>query len=181
MIELLKENPPDIFEQVRDLSLSGAKVHPVVCSAIMQTSGFTGRANNVWKYSEINKYLCKATPSPVPSTCIIEEKTNIGSDSLVGESVEVKERCSIKRSILGNHVKVGKQCKISNSVIKDHAVIEDGYLKLISVKLDSCVVCYNAKVSKKSDLKDCEVAAKFVVPPETKGVSEQFVKLMEDE
>ena len=49
------------------------------------------------------------------------------------------------------------------------------------MKLDSCVVCFNAKVSKKSELKDCEVAAKYVVPPDTKSVGEQFVKLMEDE
>ena len=123
---MLKDSPSDVFEKVRDLSLSGIKIDPVVCRAVIQTSGFSGRANNVWKYSEINKYLCKVTPSPVPSTCVIEEKVNIGSDSLVGESVEIKERCSIKRSVLGNHVKVGKQCKISNSVIMDHAIIEDG-------------------------------------------------------
>lgn len=52
----------------------------------------------------------------------------------------------------------------------DYVVIEDG------VKLESCVVCSNAKISEKSVLKDCDVGAWFVVEKDTTGKQEQFVK-----
>jgi translation initiation factor eIF-2B subunit gamma len=125
--ELLNDYPADIFESARLLTISGQrKQSKVTCSAVVHRGGFTARANNVWKYAEINRYLCKANPNIAASTSSISEKTQIGSDSMVGESSCIGERCSIKRSIIGNHVKIGNNCKITNSILMDHVVIEDG-------------------------------------------------------
>jgi translation initiation factor eIF-2B subunit gamma len=99
----------------------------VVCTALVHRKGFTARANTVWTYAEINRTLCRINPQTIPETSTIDPKTQVGSDSLIGDGVSILERCSIKRSVIGNHVKIGKNCKISNSIIMDYVVIEDGF------------------------------------------------------
>ncbi|KAJ3275482.1 hypothetical protein HDV01_000309 [Terramyces sp. JEL0728] len=127
-IEALQdEHSQDIFAKARLLSLSGNRApSKVSCTAVCYLQGFTARANTVWSYSEINRTLAKNTPSNVPQATEISLKTQIGNDSLIGESTRIDERCSVKRSVIGNHVKIGKNCKINNSVIMDYVSIEDG-------------------------------------------------------
>ncbi|KAJ3314863.1 hypothetical protein HDV04_005284 [Boothiomyces sp. JEL0838] len=175
-IEALQdENSQDIFAKARLLSLSGNRSpSKVSCTAVCHLQGFTARANTVWSYSEINRTLAKNTPSTVPQATEISPKTQVGSDSLIGESTRIDERCSVKRSVIGNHVKIGKNCKISNSVIMDYVNIEDG------VKLDNCVVCQSAKILTKSELKDCEVSGKYVVDKETRAKGEHLVKNIDE-
>ena len=48
-------------------------------------------------------------------------------DSLVGGSVHVGERCSIKRSIVGAHCSIGSNVKLTNVVLMDHVTVHDGY------------------------------------------------------
>jgi hypothetical protein len=48
----------------------------------------------------------------------------------------------------------------------------------ISVKLESSIICHGAKVSSRSELKDCEVAGQFVVPPDTHAKNEHLIKFM---
>lgn len=164
--EIQKESPADLFEKARELSVSGKKTLPKVqCTAVVYREGFSARANTVWNYSEINRTLCRMQPQPVPSTSTVDSKTQVGSDSLVGDGCVIQERCSIKRSVIGNHVSIGANCKISNSIIMDYVTIEDGYSILTSVKLDSCVVCDGAKVGSKTALKECEISGHFLVPP----------------
>lgn len=55
------------------------------------------------------------------------------------------------------------------------------YICNFSVKLDNTIVCKGAKVSTKSELKDCEVAAEYVVAPETHAKGEHLIKFMVDE
>jgi hypothetical protein len=55
------------------------------------------------------------------------------------------------------------------------------YFLMDSVKLDNTIVCKGGKVSTKSELKDCEVAAGYVVLPETHAKGEHLIKFMVDE
>ncbi|KAJ3328577.1 hypothetical protein HDU91_004072 [Kappamyces sp. JEL0680] len=110
-----------------------------------------------------------------PETSEVAQGTQVGTDSLLGESTVVAAKTSVKRTVVGNHVKIGKHCKIINCVIMDYAIIEDG------VKLESSIVCRGAKVSARSELKDCEVAGQFVVPPDTHAKGEQLIKFMSED
>jgi translation initiation factor eIF-2B subunit gamma len=131
-VELQDEYQPDLFHKARLLSVGGTKRSGVVvCSALVYRKGFTARANTVWSYSEINRALCRINPQPIPPTSVVDPKTQIGMDSLIGDGVSILERCSVKRSIIGNHVKIGKNCKITNSIVMDYVVVEDGYVLLI--------------------------------------------------
>jgi translation initiation factor eIF-2B subunit gamma len=91
----------------------------------------------------------------------VSARTVIGSDSMLGESSTVDDKCSIKKSVIGTHCTIGErvsvcegergeretihthththtQCKITNSVIMDHVTIKAG--SVISVR---CVAWFS--------------------------------------
>ncbi|KAJ3320888.1 hypothetical protein HDV06_004784 [Boothiomyces sp. JEL0866] len=158
---LQDEHNQDIFAKARLLSLSGNRSpSKVSCTAVCHLHGFTARANTVWSYSEINRTLAKNTPSTVPQATEISTKTQVGSDSLIGESTRIDERCSVKRS-----------ARIAKSATQSSWII---------VKLDSCVVCQSAKILSKAELKDCEISGKYVVERETRAKGEHLVKNIDE-
>ena len=72
--------------------------------------------------------VLKDLPLSAPDPHLIDPKSTVSVDSLVGPSTKVAERTSIKKSIVGRHCVVGKNVKITNSVLMDHCAIEDGYV-----------------------------------------------------
>src|SRR5271170_7073366 len=97
------------------------------------------------------------TATRISPSAEISSKTQVGTDSLVADSTRIDERCSVKRSAIGAHCVIGRNVKISSSVIMDHVEIKD------DVKLDGCIVCNNARILERSQLKDCEVGGGYVV------------------
>ncbi|KAI8922844.1 trimeric LpxA-like protein, partial [Entophlyctis helioformis] len=146
-----------------------AASHGIFCNALVYRSGFTARANTVWSYSEVNRHMAR-----VPASAVINPKTQVGGDSLVGEGSMIDERSSVKKSIIGNHCTVGKNVKITNSIIMDYVNIED------NVKLEGCVVCSNAKIGERAQLKDCEVSAEKIVAADTVGKNETYVDYLSE-
>lgn len=57
---------------------------------------------------------------------LIDHKAQISADSIVGESTQISERTTIKRSVIGRHCTIGKMVKITGCVLLDHCVVEDG-------------------------------------------------------
>ncbi|CAG8453196.1 5861_t:CDS:2 [Paraglomus brasilianum] len=141
------------------------------CQLYIYKGNFCCRSNTIPRYYELNRHMTKSTTDTrVAATAIVNQKTQVGSDSLVGEETKIDERTSIKRSTVGSHCTIGKNVKITNSIIMDNVVIED------NVKLDVCIVCNNARIMEKSILKDCEVGAGYVVEAETQTKNEQLVE-----
>ncbi|KAI9104689.1 nucleotide-diphospho-sugar transferase [Phlyctochytrium arcticum] len=145
----------------------------VVCAAVIARDSFCARANTVWAYGELNKQLAKNLPDKNNMGSggdLRAKQTQIGPDSMVGESTQLGDRCSIRRSVIGKHCTLGKNIKIVNCVIMDYVVLED------NVKLDGCIISQHAKILEKVQLKDCEVGPKYIVDKETVGKGEQFTE-----
>lgn len=68
----------------------------------------------------------------VAETAEVTQKSQVGSDSLVGEYTKIAEKSSVKRSIIGAHCVIGKNVKIANSIIMDHVVLEDSYVFVVT-------------------------------------------------
>jgi translation initiation factor eIF-2B subunit gamma len=169
----------DVIDEQIALSLSTTQLpvdttRPIVrCRAYIVSGNHVviGRANTIPAYCELNRHLTKATNTSVVrvhASAEIDSKTQIGPDSMIGESTRMEERCSVKRSIIGAHCQIGKQVKIVNSIIMDGVSIGD------NVKLDGCVVCQQAKILERSNLKDTVIGAQVIVPAETTARNEQF-------
>jgi translation initiation factor eIF-2B subunit gamma len=79
--------------------------------------------------SKIFQILAGTTYSPPADPkdrSLIDQKAQISTDSIIGESTQISERTSIKKSVIGRHCIIGRMVKISGSVILDHCVIEEG-------------------------------------------------------
>ncbi|KAJ2803339.1 Translation initiation factor eIF-2B subunit gamma [Coemansia helicoidea] len=127
--------------------------------AYVRRGGIVGRANQIPQYCDLNSIVSRMmTGARTASSAKLALQTQVGSDSLVGVSSQLGERCSVKRSVVGAHCVIGKDVKIVNSVIMDHVTIGDG------VKLESCVVCKLASIGGNAQLKSCEVGASMTVP-----------------
>lgn len=50
----------------------------------------------------------------------------VGGDSLVGNSVQLAERASVKRSTIGHHCCIGDKSKIINSILMDYVTVGEG-------------------------------------------------------
>jgi translation initiation factor eIF-2B subunit gamma len=114
-IQALVDSNADLFSDAKEFSLSSSPTlkhdSPVVCRAIVYKSGFSARANTVWSYGEINRAMIKNAANIKPETTEVAPGSQVGNDSLLGESSSVAAKTSVKRSVIGNHVKIGKHCK----------------------------------------------------------------------
>ncbi|RHZ81079.1 hypothetical protein Glove_123g40 [Diversispora epigaea] len=151
-----------------------SKSSPVRCQIYIYRTGFCSRGNTIPKYCDLNRHLSKASNelniSRISPSAEIRTRTQVGSDSLIGDDTKIDERTPIKRSTIGAHCIIGKNSKISNSIIMDHVIIED------NVKIDGCTICNGAKIMEKSQLKDCIVGGGFIVESETQAKNEQLVE-----
>jgi translation initiation factor eIF-2B subunit gamma len=69
---------PDLFEKARMISLGGKNyLQEVACGAVIYNKGLNCRSNTIRNYSELNRAICKNTPSSVPSTCDIHQRTTV--------------------------------------------------------------------------------------------------------
>ena len=106
------------------------------CYAYVLNYGFCGRASTLVSYGELNRQVARgqlqdylATRPSVAISLTPEAaavlKTQVGPDSLLGDSVKIQEKASIKKSIIAQHCSIGKAARIINSILMDHVSIED--------------------------------------------------------
>ncbi|KAJ1762720.1 Translation initiation factor eIF-2B subunit gamma [Coemansia sp. RSA 518] len=128
----------------------------------VRRGGIIGRANEIPRYCDLNSVVARiSTGARTDGSAILAQQTQVGAESMVGASTQLRERCSVKRSVVGAHCNIGKDVKIVNSVIMDHVTIGDG------VKLESCIVCKLASVGNNAQLKGCEVGPRVAVPDDS--------------
>ncbi|EIM83137.1 UDP-3-O-glucosamine N-acyltransferase [Stereum hirsutum FP-91666 SS1] len=124
-------------------------------------TGQCGRANNLPTLLELNrKFLAKATytlPTDPENRALVDPKSQISQDSIIGDSTRVGERTSVKRTVVGKHCVIGKMVKIVGCILLDHCVVEDG------AKLDGCILGRGTKVGAKAELKQCVTQAGYEV------------------
>ncbi|KJA29073.1 hypothetical protein HYPSUDRAFT_128095 [Hypholoma sublateritium FD-334 SS-4] len=119
------------------------------------------RINTLQKFQEINKRLLSGTTYSLPvdpkDRSLIDQRAQISTDSIVGESTQISERTTIKRSVIGRHCTIGKMVRITGCVLLDHCVVEDG------VKLDNCILGKSTQVGHKAELIRCVTQAGYEV------------------
>ncbi|KAH9485327.1 putative translation initiation factor eIF-2B subunit gamma [Psilocybe cubensis] len=101
------------------------------------------RINTLQTFFEANKRVLSGTTYSLPvdpkNRSLIDQRAQISNDSIVGESTQISERTTIKRSVIGRHCIIGKMVKVTGCVLLDHCIIEDG------AKLDNCILGKNTQ------------------------------------
>ncbi|TFL06206.1 UDP-3-O-glucosamine N-acyltransferase [Pterulicium gracile] len=109
------------------------------------------RVNTLAAFAEINRFFLSQIPLQAnkekPPTS--EQRIQVSTDSIIGDSTTLDERTTIKKTVIGKHCKIGKMVKLTGCVILDHCVIEDG------CKLDNCLLGQSTKVGAKTELSKC--------------------------
>jgi translation initiation factor eIF-2B subunit gamma len=136
--------------------------------------GDAARGNTLPAYTELNRRaLLPGTTFPgvfshLATASLIDPKSQISSDTIIGMQTRIGEKTTVKKSVVGGHCKIGKNVRIIGCIIMGHCEIEDGYVtaviccqdKLIPdihrAKLENCVLGTNTKVGERAQLKDCE-------------------------
>ncbi|KAI0305785.1 UDP-3-O-glucosamine N-acyltransferase [Multifurca ochricompacta] len=117
---------------------------------VVHDTGFAGRVNNIATLLEVNRqFLTRANytlPTDPENRALIDAKSQISSDSMIGSSTKIGERATIKRSVIGRHCVIGKMARVVGSVLLDHCVILDG------AKLEGCILGRNTRVGAKAEL-----------------------------
>jgi translation initiation factor eIF-2B subunit gamma len=147
------------------------------CYACVVNEGFCVRANTLNAYDEVNRQICRHLPSVLPEwrepaihpTANIHQRSQVGSDSLVGEGVTIGEKCSIKWSNIGKHCVISDRVKITNSVIMDYVNIKEG------CNVQGCIVCSNAHIGEGCVIKGCQVGQGFTVKDRTEAKGEMLL------
>ncbi|EAU91280.1 hypothetical protein CC1G_11538 [Coprinopsis cinerea okayama7 len=121
------------------------------------------RINTLYNFLEINRQLLSkasyALPTDPKDRSLIDQKAQISTDTIIGDSTQISERTTIKKSVIGKHCIIGKFVKISGCVLLDHCIVEDG------AKLDGCILGKNTKVGAKAELSRCISCGGFEVNP----------------
>ncbi|CEP12948.1 hypothetical protein [Parasitella parasitica] len=148
---------------------------PIKSYVHVYRGGFCGRGNTTASYNELNRNATKQGTSitRVPSSAEVAPRTQVGNDSIIGESTKIDERSSVKKSCVGSYCVIGKNVKIINSVIMDHVVIGD------NVKIEGCIICKNAHIHEKASLKDCDVVYGYIVQKDSVLKGEKLVDFRE--
>jgi len=124
-------------------------------------NGVAARVNNIHTFMEMNRYFLAnanySLPTDPKDRALIDQKAQISSDTVIGDSTKIDERTSIKKSVIGRHCTIGKMAKIVGCVLLDHCVVEDG------AKLDGCILGKSTKVGVKAELIRCVTQAGYEV------------------
>lgn len=170
------KSPPDFSvppsptdENARSASYSSSmtefKVGLIICGEGEEeaSAGLAIRVNTLPNFLEINRKLLSQTTYSLPTDpknrSLIDSKAQISSDTVIGDSTQVSERTTIKKSVIGRHCVIGKMIKIVGCVLLDHCVVED------SVKLDGCILGSYTKVGTKAEITRCVTRNGYEVDP----------------
>ncbi|KAF5372959.1 hypothetical protein D9758_001687 [Tetrapyrgos nigripes] len=150
--------PPSPTEADSGIEPASLRIGVVLHQA---ADGFATRVNTVHSLLDMNRRVLSQTTYSLPvdpkSRSLIDQKAQISSDTIVGDSTQVAERATIKKSVIGKHCVIGKMTKIVGSVLLDHCVVEDG------AKLDGCILGRGTKIGAKAEVSRCVTQAGYEV------------------
>ena len=82
------------------------------------------------------------------------DRTQVGSDSIVGEGTTIGDKSTIKRSVIGRNCRIGEKVKIINSILMDDIEVDE------STTINFSIISNNCKINAKSEFKDCLIGFK---------------------
>eukprot|EP00794_Sanderia_malayensis_P007780 gene7780-8626_t len=141
-----------------DVNRMSSTKNNIRCHGFINDGSLCIRVNNLAGYTHINREITKIFPIVAPntefvkihSTVNVKEKSQVGSDCIVGEGTSISENVSIKKSAIGKHCNIGSKVKISNSIIMEYVTIENG------CNVQGSVICSHAYIKENCVLKDCQ-------------------------
>ncbi|KAF7315369.1 UDP-3-O-[3-hydroxymyristoyl] glucosamine N-acyltransferase [Mycena indigotica] len=144
-------------------SESSHEITPSLRVGIHLVSDVAARVNNIHTFMEMNRRLLEKASFVLPTDptdrALIDQKAQISTDTIVGDSTKIDERANVKKSVIGRHCSIGKMAKIVGCVLFDHCVVEDG------AKLEGCILGKNTKVGAKAELVRCITQPGYEVDP----------------
>lgn len=158
----------ELYPELNEKAVFGrhCNVHhdnPIKCCAFISSDYVCVRTNQIATYFEANKQLKKIySEMDFSLTADVANKKLIGPECVIGSSVSVKEKTSIKRSIIGNNCTIGEKVKIVNCVIMDGVTIHD------NCSIQGSILCKGVEIQKSADIKECIIAAGQSVVGSTK-------------
>ncbi|XP_051855845.1 translation initiation factor eIF-2B subunit gamma [Antechinus flavipes] len=147
----------------------------VSCYVHVMKEGVCSRVNTLGLYIEANKQIPKLLPVLCPEEALlhpsaqISDQAMVGVDSIIGPSVQVGEKTSIKHSVIGSSCLLRDRVKITNSLLMNSVIIEEG------CSIQGSVICNNAVIEKGADIKDCLVGSGQRIEAKAKRVNEVIV------
>ncbi|XP_027693726.1 translation initiation factor eIF-2B subunit gamma isoform X1 [Vombatus ursinus] len=147
----------------------------VSCYVHVMKEGVCSRVNTLGLYIEANKQIPKLLPVLCPEEALlhpsaqISDQALVGPDSIIGPSVQVGEKTSIKHSIIGSSCLIRDRAKITNSLLMNSVTIEEG------CSIQGSVICNNAVIEKGADVKDCLIGSGQRIEAKAKRVNEVIV------
>lgn len=189
-------DPKDVFSYLRqqsaikkimDLSLKTKSTFtsnpkeegPISVYACIHEKGFCMRVNTMSSFVEANRLMSKNVSLVAPNlinvqlvhaSVKIEEKTQIGADSMVAEDTCIGTRVSVKRTTLGKRCTIGNNVKLANCTILDNVAIKDG------CTIQNSVICDGVEIGEKCSVKECLVGSQHILQPGTIISNESLVE-----
>ncbi|WOL15870.1 hypothetical protein Cni_G24651 [Canna indica] len=179
-----REIAPSSFQETYSSSVKlppdARKTHKC-CAYIANESKYCARLNSIQAFSDINRdvigeashlsgYSFSAQNNIIHSSAELGSKTTVGPQCMLAEGSKLGDKCSVKRSVIGRHCRIGSNVKIANSVVMNHVTIEDG------CSIQGSVICSNVQLQERVVLKDCQVAAQYVVTTGSEHKSESLAR-----
>lgn len=183
--KLKKGGVPD-FQDTQSLAISmsssarTAERDPLGCFAYIMEEGTAFRVNTIQSYLDANHEVTKGTSGYLPiekpgrnnyihESAIVDGKTQVGPECIVGDGTKVGERVAIKKSIIGKHCTIGNNAKIVNSIVMDHVTIGD------NCNIQNSIICNNAHIGNNSQVNNCQLGVAFNLDPNSKSKNESLV------
>ncbi|ODV85896.1 hypothetical protein CANARDRAFT_27970 [[Candida] arabinofermentans NRRL YB-2248] len=141
---------------------------------ILPEQSMFARCNNLAVYMEANRYFLKLKARESTSSQSKKDNKNsatVGADSIVGESTELGEKTSVKRSVIGTNCKIGKRCRITGCVLLNNVTIDD------DSHLENCIVGTGAIIESKAKLVNCNIEGTYTVGGNVSLKGETLVNL----
>lgn len=118
--------------------------------------GICLRANNLHAYIELNRKIERILPSVAPNidfklvhtSSIVNPKSQIGEECLIGEESKVSEKTTLKNCIIGSQCVVEPKVRLTNCILMDKVTIKSGG------NIQGSLLCDNVTVGEKCSMKD---------------------------
>jgi len=144
-------------------------------------SGYCVRVNTIQSYIDANNTIPRSVTPYLPlepiaknnfihESAVIDPKTQIGHECVVGASTTIADKGSVKKANIGKHCKIGPLVKISNSIIMDHVTIKE------KCTITNSIICSSVYIGANCNITNCQVGSSYSLEPNSEHKNESLVR-----